>query len=111
MLGPTKDERACCIMDFSKNEKSDAFSRRRFLAKASQGILASSLIGFQSSLKGQSLEASDNLKLPPTEAETEGNPGSPSLPMAPEERVGFAIIGLGNLALQQILPAFGESKM
>ncbi|WP_337268663.1 Gfo/Idh/MocA family protein [Oryzifoliimicrobium ureilyticus] len=31
-------------------------------------------------------------------------------PLPPEQRVGFAIVGLGRLALEQILPAFAESK-
>ena len=37
---------------------------------------------------------------------------SPPLPayMPPGERVGFAIAGLGRLSLEQIMPAFGETK-
>ncbi len=31
-------------------------------------------------------------------------------PMPPDERVGFAIAGLGRLSLEQIMPAFGEAK-
>jgi len=30
--------------------------------------------------------------------------------LAPDQRVGFAIVGLGRLSLNQILPAFGKSK-
>ena len=30
--------------------------------------------------------------------------------MPPEQRVGFAIVGLGRLALEEILPAFAQSK-
>ncbi|WP_426152918.1 Gfo/Idh/MocA family oxidoreductase [Pseudomonas sp. DC3000-4b1] len=33
----------------------------------------------------------------------------PPKPLPPEQRVGFAIVGLGRLALEEILPAFGES--
>jgi predicted dehydrogenase len=34
----------------------------------------------------------------------------PPAPQPPERRVGFAIVGLGRLSLEEILPAFGESK-
>ncbi len=34
----------------------------------------------------------------------------PAAPLPPGERVGFAIVGLGRLSLEEILPAFGESK-
>ncbi|MBD8554183.1 Gfo/Idh/MocA family oxidoreductase [Rhizobium sp. CFBP 8762] len=34
----------------------------------------------------------------------------PPAPLAPEERVGFAVVGLGRLSLEEILPAFGETK-
>lgn len=36
--------------------------------------------------------------------------GPPPAPLPPSERVGFAIVGLGRLSLEEILPAFGESK-
>ncbi|MDR5805738.1 Gfo/Idh/MocA family oxidoreductase [Caballeronia sp. LZ001] len=34
----------------------------------------------------------------------------PPAPTSPDKRVGFAIVGLGRLALEQILPAFVNSK-
>ena len=36
---------------------------------------------------------------------------SPPAPLAPEKRLGVAIVGLGRLALNQILPAFSQSKL
>ncbi|CAO4167540.1 Gfo/Idh/MocA family protein [Methylorubrum populi] len=36
--------------------------------------------------------------------------GPPPAPLPPSERVGFAIVGLGRLSLEEILPAFGESR-
>jgi len=33
----------------------------------------------------------------------------PPKPLPPDQRVGFAIVGLGRLSLEQILPAFGQS--
>ena len=35
----------------------------------------------------------------------------PPAPLPPEERVGFAIVGLGRLSLEELLPAFAECKM
>ena len=36
------------------------------------------------------------------------SPATPS-PLPPSERVGFAVVGLGRLAVEEILPAFGQS--
>jgi len=38
-------------------------------------------------------------------------PPPPPAPMPPGARVGFAVVGLGRLSLEEILPAFGASKM
>jgi predicted dehydrogenase len=37
-------------------------------------------------------------------------PPPPPAPMPPGKRVGFAIVGLGRLSLEELLPAFGETK-
>ncbi len=34
----------------------------------------------------------------------------PPAPLPPGDRVGFAVVGLGRLALEEILPAFGQAK-
>jgi predicted dehydrogenase len=36
--------------------------------------------------------------------------GPPPAPLPPDERVGFALVGLGRLTLEELLPAFAESK-
>lgn len=36
--------------------------------------------------------------------------GPPPAPLPPSERVGFAIVGLGRLSLEELLPAFSECK-
>ncbi len=43
-------------------------------------------------------------------APTERPAAPPPAPLPPGERVGFAVLGLGRLALEEILPAFGQSK-
>ncbi|OUJ70868.1 Gfo/Idh/MocA family protein [Hymenobacter crusticola] len=34
----------------------------------------------------------------------------PPTPLPPDERVGYALVGLGHLTLEELLPAFGECK-
>ena len=46
---------------------------------------------------------------PPWRGEADAPSAPPPAPLAPDRRVGFAIVGLGRLALEEILPAFGES--
>ncbi|MDB6452937.1 Gfo/Idh/MocA family protein [Falsirhodobacter sp. 20TX0035] len=36
--------------------------------------------------------------------------GPPPAPLPPEERVGFAVVALGRLSLEELLPAFGECQ-
>ncbi|RAI58462.1 Gfo/Idh/MocA family protein [Roseicella frigidaeris] len=43
------------------------------------------------------------------EADPPGEP--PPAPLPPGERVGFAIIGLGRISLEQVLPAFAECRL
>jgi predicted dehydrogenase len=49
-------------------------------------------------------------KLPRLSAPTEPEEEAPKAPLAPDQRMGFAVVGLGRLALDQVLPAFAESK-
>ena len=43
-------------------------------------------------------------------APTERPAAPPPAPLPPAQRVGFAVLGLGRLSLEEILPAFGETK-
>ena len=47
---------------------------------------------------------------PPPQANSETQPASPPNADAPADKVGFAIVGLGKLALEQVLPAFAQAK-
>ncbi len=51
-----------------------------------------------------------NLSFPPIYAETERPDALPPNLDPPSHRVGFAIVGLGRLAVENILPAFAECK-
>ncbi len=50
------------------------------------------------------------VSFPPIHAETERPDAAPPNPDPPGRRVGFAIVGLGRLALENVIPAFAECK-
>ena len=89
-------------------------NRRDFLRVAAATVAAS---GLASSSEARTLPASKPLssgqnavELPPLHASTEAPDKTPGPFDPPAQRVGFAIVGLGHLALGQILPAFGKTK-
>ncbi|GMA76950.1 hypothetical protein GCM10025880_33670 [Methylorubrum aminovorans] len=50
------------------------------------------------------------VKFPNWRATADTPSGPPPAPLPPSERVGFAIVGLGRLSLEELLPAFAECK-
>ncbi|GAB3943349.1 Gfo/Idh/MocA family oxidoreductase [Spirosoma harenae] len=50
------------------------------------------------------------IELEQIKAKTEQEEGPTPTPLSDDQRVGYAIVGLGHLTLNQILPAFGASK-
>ena len=48
-------------------------------------------------------------KFAPIHAETDDN-GQPANPDARDQRIGFAIVGLGRLAIEEIIPGFASAK-
>jgi predicted dehydrogenase len=90
-------------------------TRRTFLAGAGQTIVAASVAATAViPAMAQAPTPPDPdvrpIPLPPTEAITEQQPGPEKLPLPPDRRIGFAVVGLGNLAINQIIPAFSECK-
>src|SRR5690242_8051498 len=77
---------------------------RRRLLETTGGLLGASLW-----LPETALAAAGEVKLPPMKASTEVESPLPT-PQEPDKRVGFAIVGLGRLSLEELLPAFGECK-
>lgn len=49
--------------------------------------------------------------LPPFVAESERRPRPQPLPLAPDRRIGLAVVGLGRLAIETILPAIAQTKL
>ncbi len=87
-------------------------TRRKFLTTAGLGLVAASAIGdmIQPAVAQQPTSLPSKIKLPPLMAPTEKESGGPPRALPPSKRLGFAIVGLGTLALGEILPAFAETK-
>ena len=91
------------------------YSRRAFLSWSGRGLLAAAvagevLSGGTARAAAPSEPASKPLKVPSMHAKTEQESGPVPEPLPPGKRVGFAVVGLGALSLNQIIPAFGSCK-
>jgi predicted dehydrogenase len=52
----------------------------------------------------------DGVKFPQIAAPSEAGEQDESPPLAPKDRVGFAVLALGRLSVEQIMPAFAQTK-
>jgi predicted dehydrogenase len=82
--------------------------RRRFLRLTGGTLAAAFASKALGSIPDTSAERVELAPLANPASEVLEKTPSPSLP--PEDKVGFAIVGLGHLSLDRILPAFGSSK-
>ncbi len=87
-------------------------SRRSFLRTAASGVAAAATLGggAVSTAQAQKPGMQNDVQLSQIDAPTEVPLKAPGPFLPPGRRVGFAIVGLGRLALDQILPAFATSK-
>jgi hypothetical protein len=106
-------------------------SRRRFLADTGRGLLGYGLpataaapdllrpglaAAFAAGGGGGPGPGDDapgilpKIELPPLLADSEKKGDGPPQAMRPQDRLGHAIVGLGHLALEEILPAFGQCR-
>ena len=88
-------------------------TRRKILA-ASAGATAAGLIAPAAAAQDQPPALFGSVKdgavaLPSLHASSEAG-GSVANPLPPGKRLGVAVVGLGTLALEQIIPAFGVAK-
>ena len=96
--------------------KKDA-SRRQFLIKSGSAALAAGLAGqmsnassvFAQSEQTSPVDTQKPIELPPFQADTERKTEIP-MPYSPDERIGFAVVGLGRLSLERLLPAFAKCE-
>ncbi|GAB3826358.1 Gfo/Idh/MocA family protein [Hymenobacter jeollabukensis] len=55
-------------------------------------------------------EVSKPIELEEWKSDVDPQSGPVPTPLPPEQRVGYALVGLGHLTLEELLPAFGECK-
>lgn len=103
---------------FQQFLNTQSFGRRGFLTATGKSILAASALGQMASCaskaqSGSSATGSNDttpVKLPPLDQPSEKAAAPPPAPLPPGGRIGYAVVGLGHLALSEILPAFGACK-
>ncbi|MFL6448211.1 MAG: Gfo/Idh/MocA family protein [Bryobacteraceae bacterium] len=87
-------------------------SRRHLIAAGTAGVatlaLAQELPPPTPTDTGKTTDG--KIQFPSWTAPTERPTGGPPDPMPVDKRVGFAVVALGRLSLENILPAFGQSK-
>ncbi len=84
-------------------------SRRNFLRTAAGSVAAVTALG-ATAVAQQKPGMQNDVQLSQIDAATEAPMHTPGPFLAPGKRIGFAIVGLGRLLLDQILPAFASSQ-
>lgn len=96
------------------DSRPDQFSRRSFLTNTGRGLVAAALAGELLPVLGSGNASAAGqekpVELPAFTAKSEKQTGDAPTPLPPSERIGYAVVGLGRLSLECILPAFGECK-
>ncbi|QMU30870.1 Gfo/Idh/MocA family protein [Adhaeribacter radiodurans] len=101
------------------------YTRRDFLTNAGKGILAATVLSSIASCTADAQEGGSKsptdkdihansvtkpIELKPLEDKSEKPQEPLPAPLEPGKRVGFALVGLGNLTLAELLPAFGACQ-
>ncbi len=95
---------------FEKDGRLD-LSRRLFLRGTGGGLLLGSSLGLIGPAFAQSGGGGQMLEAPPSRPTGRPIPEmEQEMPVEPGRRLGWAVVGLGKFALNQILPSFGESR-
>ncbi len=107
----------------SAADSTSGCNRREFLGTAGKSLIAATVIGeLASGTAGAAPLSSANgpgprsmadaikVEVPSQHAPSEGQQSSFPTILPKKERVGYAIVGLGELTLGQIMPAFGSCK-
>lgn len=90
----------------------DLLSRRAVLRTAGVGAATAALGTLATAQEPQPTKVAppQRIDLYELDAKTEQTPAPTPMPFPPRGRVGFALVGLGHLTLDQILPAISKSE-
>ena len=98
-------------------DNENELSRRAFLKTAGTSVAALALADAARTVNAAAPPVSPPsapetrpILLPPTSAATEKTPDPAPTPLAPSRRLGVAVVGLGNLALTQVIPASAKAS-
>lgn len=100
-------------MSQSSHQTVTPFTRRLFLGAAGSTLFAAAA----APVAAQGTTSPDGLTGEPPVDVPDGPAARPmpqmevEPPLAPERRLGYCVVGLGQFALNQIIPSFGESRM
>jgi predicted dehydrogenase len=89
----------------TQDMNSDHFNRRNFITRAARGAVALTFAGAATRFARSQEESPNEEESPTEESATAEAPA-----VATGDRVGFALVGLGRLSIQQLIPAFVASK-
>jgi predicted dehydrogenase len=107
--GGTKPSVARCLRYEPMGQLLD---RRNFLATGATSV-AGLVLGSSTAMAAavdSGAAANGKVSFPDEIMATEPSAGSPPNPEPTDKRMGFAVVGLGRLAVNQIIPAFAQSK-
>ena len=84
-------------------------TRRGFLLTASGAAAGAAVLGSGAAGQQSKPNSQNEVQFPQIHAATDQPEKAPGPFLPPNRRVGFAVVGLGRLSLNQILPAFAHS--
>lgn len=93
----------------SNDKTQGALSRRGFLRSASGALAGAAALAAAAGGQAGKPNGQNEVQLSEIHATTDKAEKAPGPFLPHNRRVGFAIVGLGRLSLNQILPAFGKS--
>jgi predicted dehydrogenase len=109
------------MQSLSGTASGSAFNRREFLGTAGKSLVAAALVGelatdnaYAQTTRGpgggKSMVNVIKVDVPSQHATTERQQDSGAAMLSPDNRIGYAIVGIGELTMGQIMPAFGSCK-
>jgi predicted dehydrogenase len=84
------------------SDTESSFNRRKFISRAARGVVAVTLAPSVARFASAQEPSATETPAPENADQPEASPM--------EERVGFALVGLGRLSINQLIPAFRVSK-